>query len=103
MVLGVLPSTAKSLMYPSFFRMEAMLSLIFECGNSTPGSKARFALRIRASISEMGSVIFQRIMLSVELPTGLGYARNQPIESGFAEGQTRAAELPQITVAAAAH
>jgi hypothetical protein len=34
-----------------------MFSLIFECGMSTPGSNAAWALRIRASMSEIGSVI----------------------------------------------
>src|SRR5256885_2335904 len=80
-----------------------MLSLILECGSSTPGSNARFAFRMRASISEIGSVIFQRFKVIVESPTGLGNPRNQPVQRGFAEGQTGAAEFPQITMAASAH
>ncbi len=34
-----------------------MLSFILECGNSTVGSNAACALRIRVSMSEIGSVI----------------------------------------------
>src|SRR5256885_4318862 len=80
-----------------------MLSLILECGSSTPGSNARFAFRMRASISEIGSVIFQRFKVIVESPTGLGHSGNQAIQRGFPEGQTGTAELAQITMAASAH
>ena len=34
-----------------------MLSFILECGISTAGSNARLALRMRVSMSEIGSVI----------------------------------------------
>src|SRR5258708_33388874 len=37
--------------------MPAILSLILECGSSTAGSNAWLALRIRVSMSEMGSVM----------------------------------------------
>src|SRR6516165_9015793 len=44
-------------MYPSRLRIPAMLSFSFECGTLTSGNNALFALRIRVSISEMGSFI----------------------------------------------
>src|SRR3989442_7924344 len=87
------PSTETSQTYPSFFRICAMLSLSFECGISTVGSSARWALRIRVNMSEIGSVI--------KLPTGFGDARNQAIQRRFAKRQARAGELAQITMAPA--
>ena len=72
-----------------------MLSFIRECGNSTAGSSARLALRMRVNMSEIGSLI-------IILPAGLGHAGNQAVQRGFAERQARTAELAQITVAAAA-
>src|SRR5258708_19351512 len=74
--------------------MPAMLSFILECETSTSGTNARFALRMRVSMSEIGSVI--------SLPTGFGHAGNQTIQRHFAEGQTRAAEFPEEPVAATA-
>src|SRR5881397_2279762 len=82
-------------MYPSRLRMWAMLSVTLEWGNSTVGSRAALALRIRVNISEMGSVIV--------LPTGFGDARNQTIERRFAKRHARAIELAQITVTPPAH
>src|ERR1035437_101597 len=75
--------------------MPTMLSLILECGNSRAGNSARLALRIRVSMSEIGSFI--------DLPTGFGHARDQAVESAFAERHARAAKLAQIAAAAAAH
>src|SRR6266566_6325309 len=74
--------------------MPAMLSFILECETSTSGTNARFALRIRVSMSEIGSVI--------SLPTGFGHAGNQTIQRHFAEGQAGAAEFPDERVPAAA-
>src|SRR5262245_20323638 len=37
------------------------------------------------------------------LPTGLGYTGNESVQGGFAESQTRTAELAQITMTASAH
>src|SRR5215469_2560944 len=76
--------------------MPAMLSFILECGSSTLGSNARLALRIRVSMSEIGSFI-------IKLPAGFGHARDQPVEGAFAEGHARAAELAQVAVTASAH
>src|SRR5205823_14411526 len=74
--------------------MLAMLSFILECETSTSGTNARFALRMRVSMSEIGSVI--------SLPTGFGHAGNQTRERHFAEGHARAAEFPEERAAAAA-
>src|SRR5436190_18319875 len=74
--------------------MPAMLSFIRECETSTSGTNARLALRMRVSMSEIGSLI--------SLPTGFGYSRNQTIQRHFAEGQARAAEFPDERVAPAA-
>src|SRR5579883_2098305 len=93
--LGSWPSTVKSWIYPSRLRMPAMLSLSLEWGILTWGSNAELALRIRVSMSEMGSFI--------ELPACLGDTRDKARQGGFAEGHARATELAQITVAAAAH
>src|SRR6266850_8578318 len=75
--------------------MCAMLSFILECGISTAGSNARWALRIRVNISEIGSII--------KLPARFGHTGNQAIQRRFAERQPRAAELPPVTPAASAH
>src|SRR5437773_6869473 len=93
MVFIFVPSTETSVTYPSFFRMWAMLSFSLECGTSTTGSNARCALRIRANMSAIGSVI--------QLPTGFGDAWNEAIERGFAELEARAGKLAQIPMAPA--
>src|SRR2546426_978865 len=72
-----------------------MPSLTLEWGISTAGSNARWALRIRVNMSEIGSVI--------KSPTGLGHARNQAVERRLAERQTRAAKLAQVAVPATGH
>src|SRR5438477_6293467 len=69
-----------------------MLSFILEWGTSTAGNNARWALRIRVSISEMGSFI--------TLPTGLGYAWNEAVQGRFTKGQPRTGEFAQVTVTA---
>src|SRR5688572_15485393 len=74
--------------------MCAMPSFMRECGNSTKGISARCALRMRVSMSEMGSV-------GVILPACLGYARDQAVERHFAKGQARDAELAEMPAAAA--
>src|SRR5580765_279389 len=61
---------------------------------ATFGSRARFALRIRVNMSEIGSFM---------LPACLGDARDEAVESAFAESEARAAELAQVAAAASAH
>src|SRR5688572_16135918 len=88
------PSTATSAMYPSRFKIFAMLSRMLECAIDTSGNNAMLALRMRVSMSAMGSVI---------LPARFRYARDEAIERGFTESETRAGELAEIPAAAAAH
>src|SRR5258708_5466595 len=59
------------------------------------GSNARLALRIRASMSEIGSFI--------KLPTGFGHARNQAVKGAFAESHAGAGELAEVSVTPSAH
>src|SRR3954451_3275422 len=73
-----------------------MLSFIFECGTSTWGSSAPWALRIRVSMSEIGSVI-------KKLPTGFCNTGDKPIQGRLAESETRTGKLAHIGVAPAAH
>src|SRR5437868_2221053 len=75
--------------------MPAMLSFILECGTTKEGNKARCALRIRVSMSEMGSVI--------NLPACFGDSGDKAIQGGLAEGETGVAEFAQVAMAAAAH
>src|SRR5258708_20427238 len=72
--------------------MPAMLSFILKCATSASGTSARCALRMRVSMSEIGSLI--------SLPTGFGHAGNQTIQRHFAEGQARTAEFPYERVPA---
>src|SRR3954449_13269663 len=67
-----------------------MLSFNLECGISTVGSKARWALRMRVSMSAIGSVI--------QLPTGFRYTGNEAGQGGFAKRQARTSELAQKAV-----
>src|SRR5687768_2462175 len=75
--------------------MPAMLSLRFEWFTSTSVSSALFALRSRVNMSATGSLVF--------LPARFGYAWDQAVQRPLAESQTRAGELADIRVAAAAH
>src|ERR1051326_3412471 len=75
--------------------MPAMLSFMRECGSWSEGNNARWALRIRVNMSEIGSVI--------ALPACFGHSWNQPVQRGFAKGQARETEFAQKTVAASAH
>src|SRR5678815_2959364 len=74
--------------------MVAIFSFSFEWGNSMAGISARCALRIRVSMSAMGSV-------GVILPARFGYARDQAVERHFAEGEAGHAKLAQVRMAAA--
>src|ERR1700677_758634 len=59
-------------MKPSFWRTFAKLSFNFELGIFTLSNIAAFALRMRVSMSAMGSVI----VIAVLLPTCLRHARD---------------------------
>src|SRR6266545_1244420 len=75
--------------------MPAMPSFIRECGMAVVGSNACVALRMRVSMSEIGSVILY------QLPACLRHAGDQPGERVLAEGQAGAAELAEEAVPAA--
>src|SRR2546426_1132460 len=93
-LVAALPATETSATYPSFFRMPAMLSFMRECGISSDGNNARWALRILVSISEIGSVI--------KLPTGFRHSGNQSVQGRLTESQSRITKFSQVTVAASA-
>src|SRR6266436_2442232 len=72
-------------MYPSSFRRRAISTFIFEVGISTFSCSALLALRMRESMSAIGSV-----SMSSLLPAGLGHARDRALVRELA--QTDAAE-----------
>src|SRR6266481_6164866 len=49
------------------FSTEAIASFMFECGISTRGCRARTALRMRVSMSEIGSVIVSSAPFAYQL------------------------------------
>src|SRR5258705_1298267 len=77
----LLPSSVslKLAMYPSSFRILAMSVFSFDEGTSTFAWRVAMALRMRVSMSAIGSdvVILCRPPASL-LPTGLDYAGNFP-------------------------
>src|SRR5688500_1334463 len=72
-----------------------MLSRMFECDIVTSGSNAMLALRMRVSISAMGSLLM--------LPARFRYAWDQAVERRFTEREARRVELAQVPAAPAAH
>src|SRR5437870_8180428 len=77
-------------MNPSSFRSSATRSLSFEDGMSTFSCSARLALRMRVSMSAIGS-------LRMGLPARLHDAGHLTLERELAEAQTAHLELPEIT------
>src|SRR5262245_52187390 len=75
--------------------MFAMPSFMREWGKSTFGSNARFALRMRVNMSEIGSTI--------KLPARFRHSRDQSSQCGFAERQAGAIELADIAMTPSAH
>src|SRR6478609_5224374 len=67
-----------------------MLSFNREWDTSTSASNARLALRMRVSMSAIGSVI--------RLPTGLCHSGNQPRQRRLPKYQSRASEFPQVAM-----
>src|SRR4030095_8748506 len=59
------------------------------------GSNARFALRMRVSMSEIGSTI--------KLPARFRHSRDQSGQRGFTEREARAIELADIAMTPPAH
>src|SRR5215210_7822682 len=81
--------TWKSRMNPSSFRTWAMLALSLVAFISAAGRSIEFALRIRVSMSAIGSVI----MAVRPLPAGLADARDHPVGRQGAETDAADAEL----------
>src|SRR2546423_12205106 len=62
------PLMTKLLMYPSSLRMRAISSFNFDAGMSTRECLAETALRIRANMSAIGSVIRYNSIFDCQLP-----------------------------------
>src|SRR4029453_6065422 len=82
-------STRKFLMKPSSFRISAMRTLSREQGMSTFSCSARLALRMRVSMSAIGS-------LRMALPARLYDARHLALERQLTEAEPAHLELPEI-------
>src|SRR3954462_8716411 len=72
-----------------------MASRMFECGIVTSGSNAILALRMRVSISAMGSLLM--------LPARFRYARDQAVERRFTKREARRGEFAKVPTTASAH
>src|SRR3954462_5044772 len=77
-------------MNPSSLSTWARATLSLVAGMSTAGRSIRLALRIRVSMSAIGSVIMVR---GPPLPAGLLDARDQPVAGQVAEADAADAEL----------
>src|SRR5947207_233409 len=87
--------------------MRAISALSRDAGMSTRVCLAVTALRIRASMSAMGSVIsvlssFQLSANSLQLPAALGDARDVAFERELAEAQAAQRELAHVGAGTAA-
>src|SRR5438105_217710 len=88
------------MMNPSSFRTRAICSFRREAGISTAGRSMRLALRMRVSMSAIGSVIMAMIDIlagwvgSGVLPTGFLDARDEAVAGHVAEADAADAELP---------
>src|SRR5712691_2383367 len=85
-------------MNPSSFRMFAILSFSWDEGMSTFSCSAPLALRMRVSMSAIGSVSIPRLLL----PGGLDHSRNLAFEGQFPEADPAHLEFPQVSPRAAA-
>src|SRR5499426_3723539 len=88
-------STRKFLMKPSSFRISAMRTLSREHGISTFSCSARLALRMRVSMSAIGS-------LRMALPARLHDARHLALERQLSEAEPAHLELPEVAARATA-
>src|SRR4051812_390583 len=82
------------------FRICAIWLLSFDAGISTRRCFAWHALRMRVSMSAIGSVILIGL---APLPAGLADARDEPLERHVAEGNAAQPELAQVRALPAAH
>src|SRR5262245_47551092 len=76
-------------MKPSSLRTLAIAAFSFVAGMSTVGRSMRLALRMRVSMSAIGSVI----MVGTSSPAGLGNAGDQPVRGHPPEADAADAEL----------
>src|SRR5262245_10846897 len=83
-------STRKFLMNPSVLRISATRTLSFEDGMSTFSCSARLALRMRVSMSAIGS------LLMAASPARLDHAGHLALEGVLPEAQAAHLELPEI-------
>src|SRR6476659_875195 len=89
-------------MNPSSLRTCAMLALSLVAFISAAGRSMEFALRIRVSMSAIGSVIiayrsygaYRPFEAYRVLPAGLAHARDLPVGRQVAEADAADAELP---------
>src|SRR5919205_1110097 len=84
-------------MYPSSLRRRAIDSLMREFGISTRSCSAWLALRMRVSMSAIGSV-----NIRVLLPAGFRHARDRALVRELAQADPAEAELPVHGARAAA-
>src|SRR5262249_27305077 len=83
--------------------MRAMSALSRDAGMSTRVCLAVTALRIRVSISAMGSVISQLSASSLDrLPAALGHARDVALERELPEAEAAQRKLPHVGARTAA-
>src|SRR5690349_19305833 len=87
-------------MYPSRSRIRAISIFTLEAGTSTRGWCASVALRIRVSMSAMGSVICSPEYAA--LPAALGHASDVAVERQLTEAETAQRELADIRAWASA-
>src|SRR5450432_2619153 len=90
-------SSATSAMKPSAFRIRAISRLVREAGTSTSVWRARDALRIRVSMSAIGSEIF------IGLPARLRHAGQLAQERALAEADPAQREAAHIGSRPTAH
>src|SRR5688500_3012272 len=72
-----------------------MLSRMLECDIVTSGNNAILALRMRVSMSAMGSLLM--------LPARFRYAWDQAVERRFTEREARRGKFTELPATAAAH
>jgi hypothetical protein len=91
-------------MYPSFFSTSASADFCFEAGINTSSFIAAFALRMRVSMSAIGSVIMTQSPTCLGQTrdfTGMGHlAKAQAAQSEFAIHSTRASTFLATRVTA---
>src|ERR1700691_2849504 len=103
-MLRLAPSSAslKLTIKPSSFKMRAISILSLEDGTSTLGWRADCALRIRVSMSAIGSVVAMFYSGLLSLPAGLDHAGNLARQCELAETDPAQIELADVASGTAA-